>query len=84
MTRPIGAGERGRRGESAQAKDADVNAAFHDCFSTPAGRIVLDHLRKRYVDAPTTEGLVESALREFTGARNLVLEIERRINKGEQ
>jgi hypothetical protein len=84
VSRPIGPSERSRRGPSAQEREADVNAAFHDCFDTPAGRIVLDYLRKRYVEAPTTEGLVESALREFTGARNLVLEIERRINKGEQ
>ena len=80
----IGAGERARRGHDQASQQADVDAAYHDCFNTPAGRKVLDHLWSRCVTAPTAEGLSESALREFMGQRNLVLEIHRRITRGEQ
>jgi hypothetical protein len=80
----IGAGERARRGQDQASQQADVDAAYHDCFNTPAGRLVLEHLRKRYVEMPTEHGESESALREFMGQRNLVLEIQRRITRGER
>ena len=82
-TTPIGAGERARKGQEPH-RTQEIDAAYHDCFNTPAGRKVLEHLWSRTVTAPTSEGLSESALREFMGQRNLVLEINRRITRGEQ
>jgi hypothetical protein len=61
---------------------ADLSKHYVRCFETPAGRVVLEHLREitieRFFGANATEG----ELRTLEGSRSLVHQIEMLIQRG--
>lgn len=54
-----------------------ISDAFQQCFATPAGRRVLEHLRETYLERRLGPESSDAMLRYFEGARMVAAYIER-------
>lgn len=72
--------ERAAESPAAQ-RDRRLSAAFLEAFSTPAGRMVLDHLRSELVQSIMAPDTSEAALRYREGQRSVVGIIDYRMRE---
>jgi DNA-binding GntR family transcriptional regulator len=70
------------RRASADEEERKLNSAFHACFSTPAGRKVLDYLIQSRLHRVISSDCSDAQLRDWEGQRFLVGEIMRRMDHG--
>ena len=61
-----------------------VGDAFRQCFATPAGRIVLNHLREMYLERRLGPDSSDAKLRYFEGARMVAAYIERQAHANDK
>lgn len=67
---------------SAVERDRRLSIAFNECFSTPAGKMVLDYLRTELVQRVMTPEVTDQALRYREGQRSVVGICDVRIKEG--
>lgn len=75
--------KQGQRPERQQSDDPDarLSKAFHECFSTPAGAMVLDHLRGAFISSVMGPDATDQQLRYREGQRSVVGIIDTRIKE---
>ena len=57
--------------------NGSVTQQFQECFRTPSGKAVLDHLKRHFLERRLSANASDAELRHFEGARCAIAYIDR-------